>query len=106
MARPCQRLCAAPRLAGVADGVIDLVDVVLPPGAAITFDTPALRGADQLVYVLEGRLGMDLGDERHELGAGDCLHMRFDAPNTFRNTSAEPVRYVVALALGRRGAPG
>jgi transcriptional regulator with XRE-family HTH domain len=85
------------------DGVLDLVDVELPPGANLTFDMPEFRGTDQLVYVLEGRLAMLLGDTPYEMAAGDCLHMRFETPHTFRNDAAEPARYLVALALGRRG---
>jgi transcriptional regulator with XRE-family HTH domain len=85
------------------DGVLDLVDVMLPPGTNVTFDMPEMRGADQLVYVLEGRLAMLLGDTPYDLGPGDCLHMRFEAPHTFRNETGEPARYLVALALGRRG---
>jgi transcriptional regulator with XRE-family HTH domain len=85
------------------DGVLDLVDVMLPPGTNVTFDMPEFRGADQLVYVLEGRLAMVLGETPYDLGPGDCLHMRFETPHTFRNGTSEPARYLVALALGRRG---
>jgi transcriptional regulator with XRE-family HTH domain len=85
-----------------ADGVLDLVDVVLPPGATVPLDTRNLRGADQLVYVLEGELDMILGEETTSLSTGDCLHMRFDTTNTFKNSSNRPVRYLVALSLGRK----
>jgi len=85
-----------------SDGILDLVDVTLPPGAVVPFDGQGLRGADQLVHVLAGRLDMILGEEVYALSAGDCLHMRFETPNTFRNSSGEPVRYIVTLALGRR----
>ena len=85
-----------------ADGVLDLVDVVLPPGAAVPLDSPALRGADQLVYVLDGELDMILGEKTTKLSSGDCLHMRFDTTNTFRNSSDDPVHYLVALATGRK----
>jgi transcriptional regulator with XRE-family HTH domain len=85
------------------DGVLDLVDVMLPPGTNVTFDMPEFRGTDQLVYVLEGRLAMLLGDTPYDLGPGDCLHMRFETPHTFRNETSDEARYLVALALGRRG---
>jgi transcriptional regulator with XRE-family HTH domain len=85
-----------------ADGVLDLVEVVLPPGATVPLDTRNLRGADQLVYVLEGELDMILGEETTSLSTGDCLHMRFDTTNTFSNSSSRPVRYLVALSLGRK----
>jgi transcriptional regulator with XRE-family HTH domain len=85
-----------------ADGVLDLVEVELPPGAAVTFDMPEFRGVDQLVHVLDGRLAMVIGETPYDLGAGDCLHMRFEAPHTFRNPFPDPVRYLVVLAPGRK----
>jgi transcriptional regulator with XRE-family HTH domain len=85
-----------------ADGVLDLVDVVLPPGARVPLDTRNLRGADQLVYVLEGELDMILGEETTKLSSGDCLHMRFETTITFRNPGDRPVHYLVALAPGRK----
>ena len=85
-----------------ADGVLDLVDVVLPAGATVPLDTRSLKGADQLVYVLEGDLDMILGEETTTLSTGDCLHMRFDTTNTFKNSSDRPVRYLVVLSLGRK----
>jgi transcriptional regulator with XRE-family HTH domain len=85
------------------DGVLDLVDVALPAGTHVTFDMPEFRGTDQLVYVLEGRLSMVLGQTPYDLGPGDCLHMRFETPHTFRNETRDLARYLVALALGRRG---
>ena len=88
-----------------ADGILDLVEVVLPPGAAVPVDTRSLKGADQLVLVLDGALDMILGDHAYALFAGDCLHMRFETANTFRNSSGEPVRYLVALSLGRGAVP-
>lgn len=84
-----------------SDGVLELVDVSLPPGASIVFDRQPLMGADQLVYVLEGSLDMLIGEDLYPLEPGDCLHMRFDRPQTFRNSSAAPTRYVVSLAPGR-----
>ena len=82
-------------------GMLDLVEVVLPPGAIVAFERQHLSGVDQLVWVLEGALDMVIGDENYELRSGDCLHMRLDEPTTFRNCSAAPVRYAVVLAHGR-----
>ena len=82
-------------------GALDLVEVVLPPGAIVAFERQHLVGVDQLVWILDGALDMAIGEETHELASGDCLHMRLDAPTTFRNSSAAPVRYAVVLAHGR-----
>ncbi|HET6228763.1 MAG TPA: helix-turn-helix domain-containing protein [Longimicrobiaceae bacterium] len=91
---------------------IELVEVVLPAGARVAYDTPGTRtvGVSQQVWVMEGRLELSLGEVNHRLDAGDCLAMRLDGPTVFRNPGAEPVRYVVALAAdavpGRAAATG
>ena len=45
--------------------------------------------------------GLNVIRNNYPLEPGDCLHMRFDRPQTFRNSSAAPTRYVVSLAPGR-----
>lgn len=78
---------------------IELVEVTLPPGARVAYDT-ALRAPaiDQQVYVLEGAVEISLGKSRYELGPGDCLAMRVDQVAAFRNPAARAARYIVALA--------
>lgn len=81
---------------------VDISDVTLPPGAQVSFDPLGLRAADQHVWVLAGRLELTLGGECHGLEAGDCMHMGFDRPVSFRNPADCLVRY--AVVIGRRGA--
>jgi transcriptional regulator with XRE-family HTH domain len=77
---------------------IDIVDVTLPPGASVTYDNAvAPFAADQVVWVLEGRLRMVLGDAATDLADGDSLAMRLDRPTRFQNISDRPVRYAVAV---------
>jgi transcriptional regulator with XRE-family HTH domain len=77
---------------------LDIVEVTLPSGAVVAYDNAvALSAADQVVWVLEGRLRMGVGAESHDLAEGDSLAMRLDRPITFQNLSADPVRYVVVL---------
>jgi transcriptional regulator with XRE-family HTH domain len=77
---------------------IDVVDVTLPSGASVTYDnTVAPYAADQVVWVLEGRLRMALGDDITDLADGDSLAMRLDRPTRFQNISDRPVRYAVAV---------
>jgi transcriptional regulator with XRE-family HTH domain len=77
---------------------IDIVDVTLPPGASVTYDnTVAPFAADQVVWVLEGRLRMVLGAEVTDLADGDSLAMRLDRPTRFHNVSDKNVRYAVAV---------
>jgi len=79
---------------------IELVEVVLPAGARVAYDsaTPRAVGIGQQVWVMEGRLELTVGEATHHLDAGDCLAMRLDGPVVFRNPSGQDTRYVVALA--------
>ena len=64
------------------------------------------RSADvsQQIWVIDGEIEFSLGDETHRLETGDCLSMRLDRPNRFRNPTDRPARYLVALAT-ERGTP-
>jgi uncharacterized cupin superfamily protein len=66
----------------------------------VNFD-PALRSPpqDQQVFVIEGRVRISVGAATHDLEEGDCLAMRVDQVNAFRNRSRRPARYLVALAV-------
>ena len=80
---------------------IELVEVELPPGAHVAYDTPAASrtvGVSQQVWVLAGSVELGVGDASHRLETGDCLAMRLDAPVAFRNRGDRPARYLVALA--------
>ena len=79
---------------------VDIVDVVFPPGARVTYDRPlTIRGSDQHVWVFEGSLELTVGDTTHRLEAGDCLHMRLDTTITYHNPTDQPVHYAVILML-------
>ncbi len=64
---------------------IDIVEVEFPPGSSVTFDSQRLAGTDQHIWVLDGTLELQLGEETFRLERGDCLMMRFDRPILFRN---------------------
>jgi quercetin dioxygenase-like cupin family protein len=50
------------------------------------------------IYLIEGVLTVELGDERIELEAGDCLIMPPGIPHRFANLSDGPVRAVGTVA--------
>jgi transcriptional regulator with XRE-family HTH domain len=80
---------------------IELVEVVLPPGARVAYDSAGSRavGVSQQLWVLAGRVDLTVGEVTHALAAGDCLAMRLDRPIAFHNPAGDAVRYVVALAV-------
>ncbi|MBF9196357.1 helix-turn-helix domain-containing protein [Microvirga sp. BT290] len=78
---------------------IELVEVVLPPGARVAYDTGHRAAAvHQQIWIIEGALALTLGEETYHVDTGDCLSMRLDQPIVFRNLTDTPARYVVALA--------
>lgn len=76
----------------------DLVDVTLPGGARAAMP-PVISEPPHMQYVwlLEGRLIMECDGARHEMHAGDCLHMTLAQGTVFENPSNETCRYAVVL---------
>lgn len=80
---------------------IELVEVMLPPGARVAYDSGARAAVvEQQIWVLAGTLEVSIGDSRHALATGDCLAMHVDRPTAFRNPGKKPARYLVALSTG------
>jgi mannose-6-phosphate isomerase-like protein (cupin superfamily) len=52
---------------------------------------------DEAWYVLEGRLGLQLGHERVEIGAGDGVLAPRGTPHSYWNAHAAPTRYLLVL---------
>jgi transcriptional regulator with XRE-family HTH domain len=78
---------------------LELAEVILPPGAQVAYDS-GLRtnGISQQIWLIEGEIVVTTGPDTLRLGTGDCLSMRIDRPNVFRNPTDRPARYLVALA--------
>lgn len=49
-------------------------------------------------YVLEGALGVRVGDEDVEVPTGGAVIVPGDTPHTFWNSHSEPARYVLVMA--------
>ena len=88
----------------VSGGPVELVEVELPAGTEIDFPAESYAFLDHQIWVLEGRLTFREGQQEHELGPGDCLHLGAPQPCTYRNDTDRACRYLVAL--GRTGAVG
>ena len=74
--------------------------MAFPPYGCVGFDNQRLGGTDQHVWVLDGSLDLQLGQELFQLETGDCLMMRFDRPILFRNPTDQTVRYAVIVSHG------
>ena len=76
---------------------LELVEVVLPAGAEVSYPADTYAFIHQQIWVLDGHLRFVEGGTTHELDAGDCLQLGPPAPGTFANPTAAPCRYLVAL---------
>jgi uncharacterized cupin superfamily protein len=53
----------------------------------------------QQVWLIEGRIDVHVGNERHRLDEGDCLALQLDQPVAFHNPTRKPARYAVVLGM-------
>lgn len=78
---------------------IRIVEVEFPAGARVAFDTGARdMRVHQQVWVLEGAIDVRVGEDRHQLRAGDCLAFVLDRPTAFHNRTRKRARYAVVVA--------
>lgn len=78
---------------------IQIVEVEFPPGARVAYETSAREPLiHQQVWVLDGVIELNVGDELHRLATGDCLAMVLDRPTSFHNPSRKNTRYAVVIA--------
>lgn len=78
---------------------VEIVEVTFPPGRRVALAAWSGRVVDQHVWVFEGRLELTIGDVVHDLGPGDCLHMRLGPPLVYRNRTGAAVRYAVIITM-------
>jgi hypothetical protein len=53
-----------------------------------------------MLYVLEGTMLAQIGEERHELGAGGFAWIPRDTPHTFANAAGTPLRGLTLAVPG------
>ncbi|WP_427888702.1 helix-turn-helix domain-containing protein [Kribbella sp. GL6] len=85
----------------LTDGPLELVEVELPPGAAVSYPADAYIFKYQQLWILDGNLRFHEGSQVHELQTGDCLQLGAPLPTTFHNPGTATCRYLVALVKGR-----
>ena len=78
-------------------GVFSLVEHPLPP-RALGAPLHTHHNEDEYSYVLEGRFGVQLGDEVLEAGPGDLLFKPRGVAHAFWNPSEEPARLLELIS--------
>jgi mannose-6-phosphate isomerase-like protein (cupin superfamily) len=85
--------------AASTEGRLSLVEHTLPPRR---LGAPLHRHAneDEYSFVLEGRLGAQLGDEIVEAGPGELVSKPRGQQHTFWNAGDEPLRFLELISPG------
>jgi len=79
---------------GAGSGV-ELVEVELPRSAQVGYPRWSGKPYRQCLWMLEGALRVDYGDERFELAPGDCLDFGVDRPLVFKALGRTACRYLL-----------
>jgi transcriptional regulator with XRE-family HTH domain len=75
----------------------EVVEVHMPAGAAVSFDTSPVAGLEHHLLMLEGALSLEVGGSLFRLRAGDCLRYLLAGPSRFQNPGKREARYVIAM---------
>jgi len=92
------RRMLAPPLAGFAT---ELIEGRLKPGARIAYEHPPVPGLEQHLWLIAGRLNLHLGEQVHELRAGDSLSFKLWGASAFEVPGAAEARYLIAITHPR-----
>lgn len=76
---------------------LELVDVTLPAGAAVAAPSSSYLLIRQVLWVLDGDVTIQEGEESTALTTGDRLEFGPPSDVVFRNTGDRPARYLVAV---------
>ncbi len=75
---------------------IQMMWVVLPPGET-TGEVPLVHEGEECGLVIQGRVGVWVGDEYYELGPGDAIYQKSTIPHRSQNLGDTDAIVVVAI---------
>jgi transcriptional regulator with XRE-family HTH domain len=75
----------------------ELVEVRLPPGAAVSFDKSPIPGLEHHLWMQAGTLDLDVEGTGFRLHAGDCLRYVLTGATQFQCVGKKDARYIIAI---------
>lgn len=75
----------------------ELVEVRIPVGATVSFDTAPVHGLEHHLWMLDGRLQLEVDGTVFDLRTGDCLRYILTGPTRFRCVGRREARYLIAM---------
>lgn len=77
---------------------VEMVEIELPRSAQVDYPRWSGKPYRQCLWMLEGELRVDYGDERFELAPGDCLDFGVDRPLVFKARGRSACRYLLVAS--------
>lgn len=78
----------------------EMVEVELPRSTRVAYPRWTGQPYRQRLWLVEGGLRIDYGDESFELEPGDCLDFGVDRPLVFRTLGRSGCRYLLVISPG------
>jgi transcriptional regulator with XRE-family HTH domain len=75
----------------------ELVEISLPAGSSIAYDTPAAPGLEHHLWMLEGVLSLEVDGIEFHLRKEDCVRYVLSSPTRFMCKGRYSARYLVSL---------
>ena len=75
----------------------EMVEVHIPAGATVSFETSPIAGLEHHLWMLEGAVTIDVDGSSVSLRTGDCLRYVLNGPSKFQNAGKRSARYVIAM---------
>jgi len=75
----------------------ELVEVRIPAGATVSFDTSPVAGLEHHLWMIDGSLNLEVEGTLFELHPGDCLRYVLNGPTRFKCVGTREARYLVAM---------
>jgi len=75
----------------------ELVEVRLPAGAIVAYDVAPLAGLEHHLWMLAGRMSLEIDGTEFQLKKGDCVRYVLSGPSRFVCGRGAPARYVISL---------
>ncbi|KAA8998058.1 helix-turn-helix domain-containing protein [Affinibrenneria salicis] len=80
-----------------ADSGLEMVEISLPGQTRISYPRWSNNVYQQRLWLIEGSLQLDYGDEHFTLSPGDCLNFDVNQPVTFSNRTDDVCRYLLVI---------
>ena len=74
----------------------ELVEVIIPAETSISYDASYLPGLEHHLWMIEGRLSLEIGGTRFDLEKGDCVRYVLSGPSRFVS-GKRGTRYLISM---------